>query len=104
MSPDDSISLDLLPEEIGENRPDEFMLPASTESEAPQFLLRRAVIRLLASGNDPTGVRDTILDTVEETVRCYFADSGRYSQRELANLLSLSRVTLRKKLGRYGIS
>ncbi|MBN2318814.1 MAG: hypothetical protein JXR49_07045 [Acidobacteria bacterium] len=104
MSPDDSISLDLLPEEVRENRPDEFMLPASTESEDPQFLLRRAVIRLLASRNDPTGVRDSILDTVEETVLRYFVDSGRYSQRELANLLSLSRVTLRKKLGRYGIS
>jgi len=104
MSPDNSISLDLIPEEVRENRPDEFILPVSKESVDPKVLLRQAVIRLLASRKNPDGIRDTILDTVEETVLRYFVDSGRYSQRELANLLSLSRVTLRKKLDRYGIS
>jgi transcriptional regulator with PAS, ATPase and Fis domain len=104
MSPDNSVSLDLLPEEVRENRPDEFILSASMEHEDPQAMLRQAVVRLLASRNDRTGIRDTVLDTVEETVLRYFVDSGRYSQRELANLLSLSRVTLRKKLARYGIA
>jgi transcriptional regulator with PAS, ATPase and Fis domain len=104
MSPDNRISLDLLPEEIRENRPDDFMLSASSDAEDPQVLLRQAVVRLLSSRNDPSGVRDQIMDAVEETVLRYFVDSGRYSQRELANLLSLSRVTLRKKLDRHGIS
>jgi DNA-binding protein Fis len=49
-------------------------------------------------------MRDIILDTVEETLLRHLLDSGRYSQRELARLLSLSRVTLRKKLDRYKIS
>jgi transcriptional regulator with PAS, ATPase and Fis domain len=104
MSHDNRISLDLLPDEVRENLPDEFISSASTESEDPQALLRQAVIRLLASRKDPTGIRDAVLDTVEETLLRHFMDSGRYSQRELANLLSLSRVTLRKKLSRYGIS
>ncbi|MBN2243746.1 MAG: sigma-54-dependent Fis family transcriptional regulator [Acidobacteria bacterium] len=104
MSPGNGLSLDLLPEEIRENRPDEFFPAASTAYEDTRAQLRQAVIRLLASSNDPTGIRDTVVDAVEETVLRYFVDSGRYSQRELANLLSLSRVTLRKKLARYGIS
>ncbi len=104
LSRDNRISLDLLPDEVRENRPDEFIPSASMELEDPQARLRQAVIRLLASGSDPAGVRDAVLDTVEETLLRYFMDSGRYGQRELANLLSLSRVTLRKKLNRYGIS
>ena len=104
MSPGNSISLDLLPEEVRENRPDDFTLSAFGDQEDPQAALRQAVIRLLASRSDPSGARDMLLDLVEKTLLHYFVDSGRYSQRELANLLSLSRVTLRKKLDRYGIS
>jgi len=104
MSHDNSISLDLLPEEVRKNRPDECILPASSGSEDPQVLLRQSVIRLLESRNNPTGIRNAILDLAEETLLRYFVDSGRYSQRELADLLSISRVTLRKKLNRYGIS
>ena len=79
-----------------------FRMPDSAAD--PQSELRQAVIRLLASRNDPSGVRDVLLETVEETLLRHLIDSGRYSQRELADLLALSRVTLRKKLDHYGIS
>jgi DNA-binding NtrC family response regulator len=104
MSHDDSITLDLLPVEVREKRTDDFILSATSYSEDPQALLRQAVIRLLASQNDPSGIRDMVMDSAEETLLRYYVNSGRYSQRELASLLSLSRVTLRKKLDRYGIS
>ena len=104
MSPANTVSLDLLPEEIRERR-----AGAATPSQAAglpdsESELRQAVIRLLATRSDPTGVRDLLLETVEETLLRHLVGSGQYSQRELANLLSLSRVTLRKKLDQYGIS
>jgi DNA-binding protein Fis len=49
-------------------------------------------------------MRSVILETVEETLLRHLLDSGRYSQRELARLLSLSRVTLRKKLDHFNLS
>jgi DNA-binding protein Fis len=58
----------------------------------------------LNSRNDSSGIRDVLLETAEETLLRYLLDSGRYSQRELADILAISRVTLRKKLDRYGLS
>ena len=54
--------------------------------------------------SDLSGIREELLDTVEETLLRYLLDSNRYSQRQLADLLSLSRVTLRKKLDRFRLS
>ncbi len=72
-----------------------------TDSEDPQVLLRQSVVRILASRKilkgpqwDPGYGRRDLLR--------YFVDSGRYSQRELANLLSLSRVTA-EEADHYGI-
>jgi len=48
--------------------------------------------------------RDMLLDTVEEALLRHYLDSGQFSQRELARMLSISRVTLRKKLDKYGLS
>ncbi len=104
MSRDSGVSLDLFPEEIRENRPGDFMPATPAEPGDPPAALRQAVIRFLAGRGTAAGARDAVLDTAEETVLRYFVDSGRYSQRELADLLSMSRVTLRKKLGRFGIS
>lgn len=101
MSPDDTVSLDLLPEEIRDNA-----APAP-EPEAPpdpRSELRRAVVRLLAAREDPAGVRTLLLETVEEALLRRLVEPGIYSQRELAEMLDLSRVTLRKKLAHYGIS
>jgi two-component system response regulator HydG len=104
MSSDNEVSLEILPEEIRECRPDPAILPNPGSSADPQSELRQAVIRLLISNADPSGMRDLILGTVEETLLRHLVDSGRYSQRELARLLCLSRVTLRKKLDHYKLS
>jgi transcriptional regulator with PAS, ATPase and Fis domain len=104
MSADNAVSLELLPDEILKSRPD----PAGSRDQGntfdPQLELSRAVNRVLASCSNPSGIRDLLLDTVEETLLRFMAGSGRYSQREMARLLGLSRVTLRKKLEKYRIS
>jgi transcriptional regulator with PAS, ATPase and Fis domain len=104
MSSDNEVSLELLSEEIRECRPDSMITVDAGNKADPDAELRQAVIRILASKDDLAGVRNTILETVEETLLRHLLDSGRYSQRELARLLSLSRVTLRKKLSHYNIS
>jgi transcriptional regulator with PAS, ATPase and Fis domain len=104
MSPDNRVSLDLLPEEIRDNQ-SSFCVNDSEYSESdPRSELRQAVLRFMTNRNNPTGIRDILIDTVEETLLRNLVDSGKYSQRELADLLAISRVTLRKKLNQYGIS
>jgi transcriptional regulator with PAS, ATPase and Fis domain len=104
MSPDENISLDLLPEEIRENRPDFTVVPNPGIETDPQSDLRQAVLRFLSSCRDRSGIRDVLLGTVEETLLQYLLETGQYSQRELAELLALSRATLRKKMDQYGLS
>ena len=104
MSPDNQVSLDILPEEIQECRADLDVAPEPGKSLDPKDELRQAVLRMILSKDDPSGMRTLILETVEETLLRQLLESGRYNQRELANLLSLSRVTLRKKLEHYKIS
>jgi transcriptional regulator with PAS, ATPase and Fis domain len=104
MSSDDSITMDLLSDEIRENHPGFFALPEAEKPLDPPSELRQAVVHYLDSRNDPSGIRDEILDTVEETLLRHLIESGRFSQRELADLLSISRVTLRKKLDQYKLS
>jgi transcriptional regulator with PAS, ATPase and Fis domain len=104
MSPNDIISLDLLPEEIRENRPDFTLVPNPGIETDPQSELRQAILKFLGSRRDRNGIRDVLLGTAEETLLQYLLESGQYSQRELAELLGLSRVTLRKKMDQYGLS
>jgi transcriptional regulator with PAS, ATPase and Fis domain len=104
MSPDSTFSPELLPDEILENRPDFISFPSPSIAEDPQSALRRAVINFMTSCKDPSGIRDLLLESVEETLLRFLIESGRYNQRELADLLSVSRVTLRKKLDHYGLS
>lgn len=104
MSPNEIVSLELLPEEIRENRPDFTLVPNPGIETDPQSELRQAILKFLGSRRDRTGIRDVLLGTVEETLLQYLLDSGQYSQRELAELLGLSRVTLRKKMDQHGLS
>jgi transcriptional regulator with PAS, ATPase and Fis domain len=104
MSSDNTVSLELIPEEIRENRPDYPDFPGPDSASDPQHELRQAVIRRLALCKNPSGIRNMLLETVEETILRQLMDSGQYSQRELAHLLGLSRVTLRKKLEYYKLS
>jgi transcriptional regulator with PAS, ATPase and Fis domain len=103
LSPDNSVSLDLLPEEIRNNRPDNFDTILPNNAGDPQEELRQAVIRFLSSRKKMSGARDAVLSLVEEALLRHLIDSGRYSQRELSQLLGMSRVTLRKKLDEYGL-
>ncbi len=104
MSPNEIVSLELLPEEIRENRPDFSVVPNPSIETDPQSELRQAILKFLGSRRDRTGIRDMLLGTVEETLLQYLLESSQYSQRELAELLGLSRVTLRKKMDQYGLS
>jgi transcriptional regulator with PAS, ATPase and Fis domain len=104
MSPNEIISLDLLPEEIRENRPDFTLVPNPDIETDPQSELRQAILKFLGSRRDRNGIRDVLLGMVEETLLQYLLESGQYSQRELAELLGLSRVTLRKRMDQYGLS
>jgi transcriptional regulator with PAS, ATPase and Fis domain len=103
MSPDNTVSLELIPEEIREGRPDFLPHPDAEKVADPQSELRQAVVRFLVSRSDPSGIRDALLESVEETLLRYLLDSSQYSQRELADLLTMSRVTLRKKLSHYNL-
>jgi transcriptional regulator with PAS, ATPase and Fis domain len=103
MSPDNTVSLELIPEEIREGQPDFLPNPDAEKIADPQSELRQAVVRFLVSRNDPSGIRDALLESVEETLLRYLLDSNQYSQRELADLLAMSRVTLRKKLSHYNL-
>jgi transcriptional regulator with PAS, ATPase and Fis domain len=103
MSPDNTVSLELIPEEIRESRPDFLTNPDAEKVADPQSELRQAVVRFLVSRNDTPGIRDALLESVEETLLRYLLDSNQYSQRELADLLAISRVTLRKKLSHYNL-
>ena len=104
MSSDNSVSLDLIPEEIRERQSLTEDKPMPANPSDPQAELRQAVIHFLKSCSNPGGTRDLLLETVEETLLRYLLESHSYSQRELADVLSLSRVTLRKKLDHYKLS
>jgi DNA-binding protein Fis len=101
MRPDNAVPLELIPEEIREGRPDFFQHSQAEAASDPQSELRQAVVRFLGSRKNTVGIRDALLDSVEETLLRYLLESNQYSQRELADLLEISRVTLRKKLNQY---
>jgi transcriptional regulator with PAS, ATPase and Fis domain len=104
MSPHSSVSLELLPEEIRENHPDVFAAPSLNSASNPQAELQQAAIRFLTSRKKLSGARESLLESVDEALLRHLLESGKYSQRELAQLLNMSRVTLRKKLDQYGLS
>jgi len=104
LSPDNSVSLELLPEEIRNNRPDNFANFLPVSAGEPEEEVRQAVIRFLASRKKMDGARDCVLEIAEESLLRHLLDSGLYSQRELSKLLGMSRVTLRKKLSQYRLS
>jgi DNA-binding NtrC family response regulator len=104
LSPDNSVSLDLLPEEIRNNRPDSFVHYLPDSAGEPEEEVRQAVIRFLAPRKKMDGAHDRVLEIAEEALLRHLLDSGLYSQRELSKLLGMSRVTLRKKLSQYHLS
>jgi transcriptional regulator with PAS, ATPase and Fis domain len=104
LSPNDTVSFEQLPDEVREFRSEDVALAVPHGESDAESGLRQAVLRFTGSRPDPDGIRDDLLSIVEETLLRHLLDSGQYSQRELARKLALSRVTLRRKLDRYGLS
>lgn len=103
MSPGNVVSLEAIPEEIREGRPDFLPHPEAEKGLDVQSELRQAVVRYVNSQRNPEGIRNALLESVEETLLRCLVESNQYSQRELADLLAMSRVTLRKKLHQYNL-
>ena len=101
MSPEDTFSTDLLPEEIASYRPKGARRRRT--GKAGDAGLRRAVQEFLETRGDLAEARGELARTVEEAVIRKALESPGASQRELAKRLGLSRVTLRKKLQEYGL-
>ncbi len=101
MSPEDTLSADLLPEEITSYRP-----VGARRRRAVQkgdVGLRRALGEFLETRGDLAEARGELARMVEEAAIRKALESPGVSQRELAKRLGLSRVTLRKKLKEYGL-
>ncbi len=104
MSPNDAFSFEVLPEEIRDYGLESYATAGDGTPPDPKSELRKAVIKVMNSQDNPANLRSLLMETVEETLLRQLLSSAKYSQRELADALNLSRVTLRKKLDRYGLS
>ncbi len=101
MSEGDALSADLLPTEILDHDR-QGCLRRKKPSAADILDIRAAAERLCAGTGDLASVRHLLLQTMEEIV----IRSGllkKFSQRDLAVKLGLSRMTLRKKIKDYGL-
>jgi transcriptional regulator with PAS, ATPase and Fis domain len=102
MSPNNFFSLELLAGEILENRSSSATAATADNSADPQAELRQAILHVLNSRKDLSRTRDELVEMVEKTLITHILNSGQqYSQNELANLLGMSRITLRKRLEQY---
>jgi Nif-specific regulatory protein len=101
MSPSEVFAMDLLPLEIAQPQRDDMLKSAPAAwDDAP---VRRAAEVLCESSQDLSEVRERLLGAVEEALIRKALESGS-NQRELAERLGMSRMTLRKKIRQYGIS
>ncbi|MEJ2705487.1 MAG: sigma 54-interacting transcriptional regulator [Sedimentisphaerales bacterium] len=100
MSPGKVLSVDFLPEEIvSPATQNTGQSPRSSDSEAD---IRRTVQKLYEEIGDPGRAREAIHRIVDESIiRKTLAQTK--SQRKTAERLSMSRMTLRKKLREYGL-
>ncbi len=98
MSPGDTLSLDLLPEEIvAQKKKNEETSPPS-----PGGQLDQAIEHACGQIGDLGRAREHLLQLVEKAVIRRGLATGK-SQRELAETLGVSRMTLRKKIRELGI-
>jgi Nif-specific regulatory protein len=100
MSPGDSITPDVLPAEVVDFRTTGRAGVQDAESAAEEF--RRTVDAALGPIADLGGALRDLTAVVEERVLRRAVESG-VNQRVLADVLGMSRMTLRKKLRRFGI-
>ena len=96
MSPGNVLSADFLPEEILSYNPKNNTTPGNNSD------VRQATMRFCEKITDIIQARQTIHNTIEETIiRKTLAQ--RISKRKAAERLNMSRMTLRKKMREYGI-
>jgi DNA-binding NtrC family response regulator len=100
MSPDEVFPVDLLPAEI--TQPQRGDVPGGAPDWSGDTSVRQATEALCESGKDLSEVRDRLFRVVEEALIRKALSSGS-NQRELAERLGMSRMTLRKKLRQYGV-
>ncbi len=100
LSEGDSVTVDLLPEEIAGGAGMAAVAPVGS-SECPE--LERVVGRYLSRGVDVADAWRALQRILDRTVISGVMDAGGVSQRELARMLGISRVTLRKKLDELGL-
>lgn len=97
----DALSADFLPAEILEHDRQE-RLKRKKPSSTDILDIRMAAERFCAGTNDLASARNLLLQTMEEIViRCGLLKNS--SQRDLADKLGISRMTLRKKLQAYNL-
>jgi Nif-specific regulatory protein len=100
MSPGDVFPVGLLPAEVSQHGPKG---PPREAGRSSDSAFRRAAEALCESAGDLSEVRDRLLQAAEEAVIRHALRSGA-NQRELAERLGMSRMTLRKKIRQYGIN
>ena len=101
MSPGEVFQAGLLPVEIA--RPKGQAPPKSTAVPPGDASVRQTAEAMCESAGDLSEVRDKLFRAVEETLIRKALESGS-NQRELAEKLGMSRMTLRKKIRQYGIA
>jgi DNA-binding NtrC family response regulator len=102
MCPGESLSIDLLPEEIVSHKEKGACQQPKHPSYYDEDEIRRATEHFCESTGDLAGAKEKLSRIVEETI-IRKALSSKTSQRKLAEKLGMSRMTLRKKIREYGI-
>ncbi len=100
MSPGEVFPVDLLPVETVPRKPEGSSQSRFASDE--EASVRRAAESLCESTGALADVRDRLFGVVEETLLRKALQSG-LNQRDLAEKLAMSRMTLRKKIRQYGL-
>jgi DNA-binding NtrC family response regulator len=101
MSPGDVLSVNVLPDEIVSYRQKSISQTAKRPS-CDEAEIRRVTERFCETTDDLAAARRKLSDIMEETI-IRKALSHKISQRELAERLGISRMTLRKKIRKFGL-
>ena len=103
MSPGDSLLPSLLPQEVTERQNTHRARPVAGSMSSQQERIRDAVRQCCEASPDILDIRSRLMRTVEETIIRSALDK-RCTRNDLARLLGISRMTLRKRMREYGIN
>ncbi len=102
LSPGETLLPCLLPIEILQHKRNRVQRQSKTSSLSDIAEIRRVTECYCNNTNNLAEVRRTLIQTIEETI-IRTALTHRISQRDLAQRLGMSRMTLRKRITKYGI-